>query len=88
MMNCVLKINLFSPQIAFGHGDHVGSGKDCGRILELWAREAIGHLKLKELFCGNLEEKSVERSPDDGEVVCEVSEGNLKTLWGPFAILN
>ena len=56
--------------------------------MELWAREAIGHLKLKELFCGNLEEKSVERSPDDGEVVCEVSEGNLKTLWGPFAILN
>jgi hypothetical protein len=36
-----------------------------GRIvegtLELWARKAIEYSKLGELFCGSLEDKSVER---------------------------
>lgn len=44
MIDCDLEIsqiNLFLPQTAFGHGDHVGFGKDCGRILELWAGKAI-----------------------------------------------
>ena len=55
-----------------------------GRIvegtLELWARKAIEYSKLGELFCGSLEDKSVEGNVEDGSLACDVSEGRLETL--------
>ena len=39
------------------------------------------------MFCGNLGEK-IEKSEEDGSLVCEISEGTVKTLSGPLVILN
>ena len=36
----------------------------------------------------NLEDKNVKSSTEDGGLVCEILEGILKTLSGPFAISN
>jgi hypothetical protein len=33
-----------------------------------------------------LEDKNVESSAEDGGLVCEISEGRLKTLSGLFAV--
>ena len=42
---------------------------------------------LRGLFCGSLEDKSVEGNVEDGSLACEVSEGRLKALSGLFAVL-
>lgn len=45
-----------------------------GRIViafKLWAGKAV---ELNGVFCGSLEDKSVERNADDGGMTCEVSE--------------
>jgi len=33
------------------------------------------------MFCGNLEDKGVENSVEDGSPDCDFSKGDLKTLW-------
>ena len=38
-------------------------------------------------LCGNLEDKNIKNCAEDGGLACEISEGSLKTLSGPFAIL-
>jgi hypothetical protein len=35
---------------------------------------------LRGLFCGSLEDKSVEGNVEDGSLACDVSEGRLETL--------
>jgi hypothetical protein len=40
------------------------------------------------MFCGNLEEENVESSTDHKGLACEVPEGSLRTLPGPFVTLN
>lgn len=34
------------------------------------------------MFCRSLEDKNVASIAEDGGLACEVSVGNLKTLWG------
>ena len=41
-------------------------------------RKVIECSRLGELFCGNTEEKSVERNADDGDLSYEVAEGSLR----------
>ena len=38
------------------------------------------------MFCKSLQDKNVESSTDNGDLVCEVSEGGLKTLLEPFEL--
>lgn len=40
------------------------------------------------MFFKNSEDKNFESSAGDGGLECEASEGNLKTLSGPSAILH
>lgn len=35
-------------------------------------------LNLKELFCGDMEEKNTENNLDDGILACDASEGSLR----------
>jgi hypothetical protein len=53
-------------------------GKDFVRTLGLWARKAIEYSELGELFSGNLEDKKIESSADEGGLACEVPEGILR----------
>ena len=39
------------------------------------------------MFCGSLEDKSVEGNVEDGGLAREVSDGRLKALSGLFAVL-
>jgi hypothetical protein len=41
-----------------------------------------------DLLCGSLEYKNVEDNVEDRSLGYEISEGSLKTLSGPFVILN
>ena len=48
-------------------------------------RKAIECYELCGMFCGNLEDQTIESNAEDGEPACKISEGSLKTLL--FAIL-
>lgn len=52
------------------------------------ARKAVECSLLGELILTSLEGKNVEGNAEGGGLACEFSEGSLKTLPGPCAILN
>lgn len=68
-------------------------GEDCGKILELWSRNAIECSKIVKLLCGSLEEirhhkqdlmvqeDSVEGNLNYGGQDQEVSEGKNFSKW-------
>lgn len=45
--------------------------------LELWARKAIEYSKNGELFCGSLEDKSVEGNVNNEGLACEIPVGSF-----------
>ena len=59
-------------------------GEDCERALDLWDGKESWELGGK--FFSSLEDKNVESKDEDGGLVCEVSEGSLKTLLGKSAL--
>ena len=43
---------------------------------------------LDELFCKRLEDETFESNAEDRDLACEVTGRSLKTLLGPFVVLN